>query len=261
MADTGNDILELKFDGNGINPSIVKPSEIAQLIDSFEKALIATIKQNSPEINTDIVLFTFESIKDESLELRFALGQIKVKDAVLAGYLLIATSVSEGNFNRLDNGTITHLRTFTRFSKKYNCNGYFNRNNKTISSFTPSTEFSLNKSKTIKSTGQLYGKIIDAGGDNPNVHLKINDEQTIIFNTDETNAKKLASKLYEKVCLLGEIKWDAETYKVEDFKLTEILDYAPGNTYNAIHELKKITSGYWDNFNTNDEINNQLLRD
>lgn len=261
MSFIDNDIIELKFDGNGINPSIVKPSEIAQLIDSFEKALIATIKQNNPELNPDTLLFTFDSVKDESLDIRFALNQVKVNEAVLACYLLIATSVSEGNFDRLDNTAITHLRTFTKFSKKYQCNGHFNRNNQTLSSFTPTTEISFNKNKTIKSHGQIYGKIIDSGGDNPNVHLKINEEQTIIFKTDEGNAKRLASKLYERVCLSGEIKWDIETYKVEDFKLTEILEYTPGNTYNAINEIKKLTSGFWDKFNTNDEINNQLLRD
>ena len=38
--ENGNDILELKFEGNGINPSIVKPSEVATQIEQFEKALI-----------------------------------------------------------------------------------------------------------------------------------------------------------------------------------------------------------------------------
>ncbi|HVK97412.1 MAG TPA: hypothetical protein VM368_06320, partial [Flavisolibacter sp.] len=91
--------------------------------------------------------------------------------------------------------------------------------------------------------------------------IRISDEQVLIFSTSHSHAKALAAKLYENVTLKGIAKWDAETLKIEDFKLIDILEYSPGNTSKAIGDLKKITSGFWDRYNTNEDINNQLLRD
>src|SRR5437773_8090518 len=99
-----SDILELRFSGNGINPSAVKPHEIAELIISFEKALLSVIKQEHSEIDIETLLFSFEAIRDESLDLRFV--PIKVAEVVLSSYLLIATSLTTGDFNGLNNTAI-----------------------------------------------------------------------------------------------------------------------------------------------------------
>ena len=134
-------------------------------------------------------------------------------------------------------------------------------NDNTISSFSPSTEIPYNRNPLIKGDIKIFGKVLDAGGDNPNVHLKINDEQVLIFSTSEANAIELAHKLYKKVALFGEAKWDAVTFEIKDFRLKQIMDYSAGSTLNAIKELRNVTSGFWDKFNTNDDLNNHLLRD
>jgi hypothetical protein len=253
------DILELQFKGNGIDPSTVKPHEIAEVIISFEKALLAAIKQQHSEIDTDELLFSFEEIRKESLDLRFV--PRKASEIVLSGYFLITNCINDGNYLDLNNTSIKELRAITNFSKKYNCSGYFTHNNETLSSFNPNTEISLNKNKVIKEQSEIYGKLIDVGGENPNVHIKINDDYILIFKTSEENVKLLAPKIYSNVKLVGEVQWDTETLQVLKFKLASISDYAPGNTFKAISELKNITSGFWDQFNTNDEISDQLLRD
>lgn len=258
MSNT-DEILELKFDGNGINPGVVRPHEIAELIISFEKSLLITIKKQYPEIDTEELLFSFDIINDKSLDLGFI--PKRIKEIVLSGYTAISICFSTGNFSDLDNEAIEHLKTFTKFSKRYNCIGYLNHNGKTLSSFNPNTEISINKPKIIRGEATIFGKVIDSGGEKPNVHIKINDEYVLIFKTSELNAQKLAAKLYQKVALNGIAKWDADTFKIEDFVLNDILEYSPGNTLSAINKLKSITSGFWDRFNTNDDINNQLLRD
>lgn len=255
----GNDILELKFEGGDINPSIVKPHEIAELLVSFEKALLHTIKKQNPEIDTEQVLVSFESIHHQSLDLQFV-PQL-AQSAVLSSYLLIGNCISNGDYNQLDCTTITHLKTFVKFSKKHNCIGYLNHNGQQLSSFSASTEITLPKNKIIKEETTVFGELTEVGGTNPNVHLKINDEYTLIFATDKRISKLLAPKLWEKVKLSGIVKWNVETARIEEFKLIEILDYTPGNTYQAITELKRITNGHWDKFENNEDINNELLRD
>ena len=253
------DILELKFEGNNVNPSTVKPSEIAHLIEDFEKALLSTIEQNHREINTEAVLFTFHEIKDESLGLRFMPKLIT--EIILSSYSIITTCINEGNFNQLNLNTIAALKSITKFSKRHNCIGYFKKNGITLSTFTATTEINFDKNHLVKGERTIYGKLIDVGGENPNIHLKVNDDYIIIITTDEKNAKYLATKLFEKVGLKGTAKWDAITSQIVDFKLHDIIDYIPGNVSNAFNEMKKLTSGFWDNFNNNDEINNHLFRD
>lgn len=253
------DILELRFVGNHISPSVVKPREIAELVISFEKALLSDIKERHPEIDITQLLFSFEEIKDESLGIRF--NPQLVKDIVVSSFTIISTSFQTGDFTSLNNDTITELRSFSKFSKKYQCAGEFNKSGVRLSTFSPTTEIEYNKNPIIKEDINLFGRVVDSGGDNPNVHLKINDETTLIFSTTEAIAKQLAHKLYEKVSLFGTAKWDAVTYKIVDFKVKEIIDFKAGNTLKAINELRNISSGYWDKFNTNEDLNNELLRD
>jgi hypothetical protein len=253
------DIFELKFAGNGIGPHVVKPHEICELVIGFEKALLLTIKDQHPEIDTEQVLFSFDSIDKESLDLRF-LPQLG-KQIVVSSYLLLATSVGNGDYTLLSNDAITHLRTISRFAKKYECTGIFRHNETTISTITPATEIAYNKSRIIKEETTIFGKLVDIGGEKPNVHIKINEEYNLIFDTSEANVKKLATRIYEKVVLTGTVKWDSKTYKILDFKLNDIVDYSPGKSFSAIEKLRKLTSGFWDRFNNNDDINRQLLRD
>jgi hypothetical protein len=266
MSNNDADILELKFEGNGVNPGSVKPHEIAELINSFEKSLLATIKQNNPEIDTENLLFTFESLKNESLGIGFktiarSAANIDLKAIVIASFLGITAGFNEGNFSSLPLQAISHLKTFTKFSKRHECSGSFKHNNQVISSFTGSTEINTDKVKWLKEETTIFGKLIDSGGENPNVHIKVSDDQTIIFKVSESEAKTLAARLYEKVAVKGIAKFNPKTLEIIEFKLIEITAYAPGKTLAAIKKLRSITNGFWDNFNTNDEINNQLLRD
>lgn len=253
------EILELKFEGGGVNPSTVKPHEIADLIRSFEDALLFTIKENNSEIDTDQLLFSFEDIKNESLGLRFI--PKKIVGIVISSYISISTCLNSGLFHTLNNDTLKALKIFTKFTKKHNCVGYLKRNGETLSTLTPTTEIPINKNILIKGETTIFGTLIDVGGNNPNVHLRINDEYELIFDITLEKAKQLANKLYEKVSLNGTAKWDAENLKIVDFKLNEISDYTPSSTYEAIKKLRKLTNGYWNKFNTNDEINKELYRE
>lgn len=252
--------LELRFAGNNVSPDVVKPSEVAELLVGFEKAILSEIKDRHPEFDTNQIFLVFSQIKNESLGLEFLPKTIQ--DVIVSTFTIISSSFQTGDFTQLNNDTISELRTLTKFSKRHNCAGYFKLNGQDISSFTPSTEIPLNKNPIIKGDIKIFGRVMDAGGKNPNVHLRISDSnQEFIFTTTESHAKELAHKLYEKVYLFGSAKWDAITLEVKEFRIKEILEYSSGKTLKAINQLRDITSGYWDNFNTNDDINNQLLRD
>lgn len=252
MPAKDNDILELKFEGE-IKPSTVKPHEIAELVINFEKALLATIKQQNPEIDTSVLLFSFDSIKDESLDLRFV--PIRAKEIIVASYTLLSSSISQENYSALTNDAVEGLKEISRFSKRYNCNGQFNYNGKSLTTFTPETKIDFDKENEIKGETIIYGKLFRIGGETPIVHLKINNEYNVKFEVKEAIAKQLAGKLYEQVALSGTAKWDKKSYKVLNFKVSEILDIEEKPLNKTFDELREGLGKYWNDI---DDINSVI---
>jgi hypothetical protein len=261
MPEVKQDILQLRFEGNGISPDKVKPSQIASLIEQFEKALVATVKLEHPEVNTDTVLFSFDSIKNESLGLNFKplIERIlpDVKDAIISSYVLIASCIGTNDYSKLPSDAVQSLRKIAVFSKENNCTGNFNLNGDTIGTITPQTEIKETKNAIVKSSLNIYGEIVDIGS---NIHIRLDEGYTVIVDADKPTSKQLAPRLWEYVGLKGNAKWDIETFKIVEFKLVEILDYNPEILSDVFTELKKTPTG-WDKFNSSEEINKQLLRD
>jgi hypothetical protein len=253
------EILELSFEGNGIKPELVKPHEIAELIVSFEKALLFAIKQDNPEVDTESLLFSFDQIGHNSIDLLFR--PLRATSKISSGYKRIADGIKTGDYTNLNNGTLAELKTLTRFSKKYGCQGHFVYNRQRMASFNPNTEIQINRNKILKGKISIYGRLIDVGGDNPNIHIRLKDKETLIFKTTEANAKLLAPRIYDKVKLVGEGKWDAETFEVLDFKMQAMDNYVAGNAALAISQVREMSFGTWDKLDLIDDMDNQLLRD
>jgi len=261
MSETA-EILQLRFEGNGINPEKVKPSEIGELIAEFQNALLATIKQEYPEIDTDTVLFSLDGVRNESLGINFKAIAEKilpeVRQAVVACYILISTTINNNDYTNLNHSTVQSLKKISSFSKRYQCNGHFNRNGETLSTITPNTEIKEAKIPAIRSSVNIYGEIIDVGS---NIHIRLDDGYNVIVDADKQTSKKLGSKLWEYVGLRGNAKWDIESLRISEFKLIEILEYNPTGISNAFKQLREVGISGWDMYNTNDDITKQLLRD
>lgn len=240
MSET-KDILQLKFDGNGINPDKVLPSEICDLVYEFQNALLCTIKESHPEIDTQAVLFSFDSIKNESLGINFKAIEEhvlpEIKNVVVASYILIATSINTQDYSSLNQDAIGSLKKIVGFSKKYQCNGQLNRNGETLTTITPNTEIKDKKTISIKSNLTIYGEIVEVGN---NVHLRLNEGYNVYIDVDKTVSKKLATKLWEFVGIKGIGKWDTNTLKITEFKYLDILDYSPGNISRTFSELREV---------------------
>lgn len=247
------DILELKFEGNQVNPDTIKPHEVAELIINFERALLSTIKQEHPEINTDHLLFSFHSIENKSLDLKFIAH--KAKEVVIGCYALISTAITTSKYNTLNSDTVESLIEISRFTKRHECVGYFRHDNRSLTTLTKDTEIKFDKSNEIKGETRIYAKILRVGGESPTVNLKIDDEYKLTINVKEDLAKVLASKLYETAALIGVATWDKKSYKVIDFKITEVGEYEIKPLTETFDELRNLLSKHWDKI---DDINSVL---
>jgi hypothetical protein len=251
--ETDNDILEIKFEGNQVNPDTIKPHEVAELIINFEKALLSTIKQEHPEIDTDHLLFSFHSIENRSLDLKFKAHTAKA--IVVSSYALISTAINTSQYTKLNYDTIESLREISKFTKRHDCVGYFRYDDKAISTFTKDTEITFDRSNELKGETRIYGKVVRVGGESPTLHFKINDEYKIVIDVKEDLAKELAKNLYEEIGLVGVAKWDSISYKVIDFKVADIVELDNKPIKETFAELRNLLGKHWDKI---DDINSVI---
>lgn len=252
MAESG-EILELKFEGNKVNPETVKPHEVAELIINFERALLSTIKQESPEINTEHLLFSFHSIENRSLDLKFITHA--AKDAVFKSYSLISLAITTQNFKELNYDTVESLQEISKFTKRHECIGQFKRNDFSLATFNKDTQIEFDKTNELKGETRIYGKVLRVGGENPTVNFKVNNEYKITFNVKESFARDLATKLYDDIGLDGIATWDIKSYQVTNFKINKIINYEPKPLKETFSELRKLIGKHWDKI---DDVNSVL---
>lgn len=243
--ETSSNIIELRFKGNNISPDKVKASEIGLLVINFEKALLNQIKEAEPSINiSNEVLFTFERIDNNSLDLFFIPKQ--VREIVVASYVVIATAFSTGDYTKINKESISALNEIVKFSKRNSCTGSFNLDNEEISSFEPNHEIAIPKSQTITGETTLYGKIIRIGGEEPKVHFRIDENQKLIFDIDENLAKKLSPKIYDFIGLVGIATWNSKDFSIEKFEVSRLLEFDNKPIATTFTEISGLIGKYWD---------------
>jgi len=230
--------IELKFEGNNIRPAVVKASEVAELIKSFEGALEAVIRESHPEIKEGFVLISFDQIKHESLSIKCIAH--KAKEYVLPAYIAITTAFSTNDFNNLPFSSIEELRTITRFSRKYLCDGAFISDGNRVANFNTETDVSYSKNNVARGDTTLYGEVLKAGGETPRVQIKINNDYTISFEVKKEIAIYLATKLYQEIGLKGNARWNTQSFKILDFKAESVIDVPKGDLRNSFKELNKL---------------------
>jgi len=242
MAD---EILEIKFEGGGINPSAVPASEVAELITSFEKAILSTLQDRFPDIDTkQYAYLSLSQIEDQSLGLKF-LAQ-KATDAFVSSYILVATSINTNSYNDLPFPAVENLKVLSKFTQKHNCDCNYIHNGQTLAQLKPTSIIELNENNILKGETVIYGKIQRVGGEVPRVAFKDHTGQNIYFQVSEEIAILLAPKLYKEVALIGKATWDKKTYKVIDFKVADIKDLNNKTLTETFSQIKDIIGKYWD---------------
>ena len=240
-----SETIELKFEGNGVKPSTVKASEVAELIKSFEASLLSVIKRDDPTFNDALVYVSFEEIKDKCLLLKLKTHFIAAATAAT----VIGTSFSQKSFDDYPQTTIEDLRELTKFAKRHDCYGEIIRAGERIAIFDKNTEVSYSEKGTVWGETTIYGEVTRAGGENPKTTIKINDEYTLSFDVSKDIAIKLAANLYKEVGLVGRAKWNKRSYKVLEFKASDVIILEDQPITKTFEELSNLfTKEDLDNF-------------
>jgi hypothetical protein len=110
-----NDILELYLSGGGISPTTLKASEVANLIDAYENALLNVIKRDNPEIDIETIFISLVDIKEGSSRYKFIPN---FKEIIFTAAVTINLAISNNTISDLPFKTVEKLSHIWKFTKK-----------------------------------------------------------------------------------------------------------------------------------------------
>jgi hypothetical protein len=238
------EIIEMCFRGEGITPDNLKASEIADLIASYEDALLCIIARNNPEINLEEVFVSLVGIEENSVHLKF---KPKVLGIVLSAAIVINSAIISNQYQALPFKSVESLNRIWAFTKRRNCSGEISGGEDLpVARISVETEIKISDEFFYQGDTTIYGVVERVGGSIPRVRIKLDNNQVIYAEIKESVAKRLAKNLYEAVCLKGFAKWRKENLKIEEFKIDQVIDFTEIPLSEAFQDLKGLIGQSWD---------------
>ncbi|MGM9508133.1 hypothetical protein ACS5NO_10410 [Larkinella sp. GY13] len=254
--DEKTDILELRFTGSGITPASIKAKESSKLLLGLEDALLAVVKRDNPDINLDEIYLSITSIRNQSADYGLTPS---IKSVFVAALLSVSASLESGSLDDLPVKTIKGLQLISKFVKSHQCSAELRLNSAVQASIHPDTNIEIPNSAYIDGDTTIYATVARAGGKNPTVHLRLsNNDELIYVHTTKHFAKQLAQRLYDKVGLYGTARWERVSRNIVEFTIKDITDYEGLTSYERFKELTKNIGKHWDKVNN---IESVLMRD
>lgn len=257
--DNGENIFTLRFwgDENEINPKSFSAKELGQIIVAFEESIRAIIDNSFPSVNQDDVKVCLIKIEDKSESLGFYIDDIPETNLALR---VFSNSIQNNTYTSLPDKAYHGLKVIYSSVNNKNCNAELRHKSENLFTIYPNTELVKPELVNIESDGLIYGELLKIGGEKPRAWLRLDDGITFSFRLSREQVATLSPNMYKSIALKGRRKINTITDNIVGFKLYDIVEYKPYNTYNAIKELRGITNGFWDTLGDNGQIN-KYLRD
>lgn len=171
----------------------------------------------------------------------------------MPAFIELGRAVETQQYDGLTGAARESLRQFAVFNRKYNCATELRtRNNGQVSVWARITsDLDIPPTPRVYGETMLYGQVVSAGGKDPNVHLQTFDGSEVICSGSHDLVKQLAGRLYSWVGVKGHARWDVDTLKVSDFRISEILPYEDTPITDAIDELAAAVSPHFDGIDVN----------
>lgn len=251
--------LQVRFTGSGMKPGLIRSKEIAQIIESFEEMVVATVLRENPELKRETLVVGLTSITDESLGLQFTAN---ATDLMIPAAARIITAIAANNVSHLPSATISAIRHIKAFVARHDCEAEMKANRVSGPPVTATITAITDIPSVPAITGEttLYGEISRVGGTSPRVQFKSIAGELIYFDITAEMARQLGSKLYTRVALHGQARWNSDTLEIEDFKIHEIAGYKNTSLKDAFVELRKISGSVFDDIENVEQFATDLRR-
>jgi hypothetical protein len=259
---TDNTFLIKFYDSlNQTNPSSFTAKEIGDLLIYFEDAVKSIIDLRFPNSDIGQTQIYLSGVKNESNGIYLGIDNSKETQEATD---ILGRSINKGAYSDYGGAVYKLVSHVVNLSRVKNCNADFRKRNENLGTITPDFKIIKPESVIIKSPTTLYGTIEKVGREadgKPKVWLKLFNQRIIKFSVSIEDFNDLQKHIFSEVGLTGTASLNTVTLNYTSFKLSDILEYKAGNVYDAIKEIRGITSGYWDNFKTDKEITEHLKGD
>lgn len=207
MADTEKYSIRLDRDG-GIHPGDIPAGKLAELL--------AVLSKQFADKEED---FCLAAIEDNCVRLDFNIRSARVKAAIVAFTALLA-----GQLQTPDSSVIRYLGDIDRVRAKLPGVAITFSAVDNIQSVTLPPERKLSEmvkeKPNIRFQHTVYGKVMDAGGERPNIHIRpLGGGGEIICDCSEELAAEVAHLLYSVVGIFGEVTRSVEPVRMKALAL------------------------------------------
>lgn len=237
-----NELIELRFVGGGITPPNTRASELAAMLEAAEALITSVVLQEHDELTKDDLYIGLTIIEDKSLGLKF---RPSLPNIVVPEFERLADAVKRRFFDFLPSEARDALRKIATFTRKNKCVAEFRSANSESILAVIEPELVIPIASRLHVQTTLYGRVVNAGGKNPNVHIETLQGEMVICKGTQTQVKQLAGRLYSIVGVTGTGRCDVDTLEIVDFEIAEILPYEDTPIKEAIQELAQLAAPYF----------------
>lgn len=210
MPDTEKYSIRLDREG-GIHPGDIPVGKLAELL--------AVLSRQFADKSDD---FCLAAMEDNCVRLDFLIRSAPVRAAVVAFAAFLA-----GRVVASDSPVLRNLADLDRVRAKFSGVSITFPAVDDYPAVTLPAERKLadmvSARPNIRFQHTIYGKVIDAGGDRPNIHIRpLGGGEVVICDCSEELAAEVAKQLYSVVGIVGEVTRSAEPFRM---KATALLPY------------------------------------
>ncbi|MEM9214631.1 MAG: hypothetical protein AAGD25_09820 [Cyanobacteria bacterium P01_F01_bin.150] len=244
--------IKIVLSGTDMQPGNIRSKEIAEVIESIEDAIAATVISKNPEFRKEDIRIGLKRIHEGSIDLEFSPNRLEL---TLPATQKIAKSIRDNNFSDIPHASISSLKKISAFTRRHQCNAELATCNGMIESLailTPDTE--IPDTHSISGETTLYGEIMRVGGAEPKIQFRTLSGQIIYCSASKDVVKRAGMKLYTEVGLNGTAAWNSETLEIDTFHVTGISDYQEGSLVEAFEAFRATVQDSFDHVEDVDQL-------
>lgn len=228
-------------------PEEVSVGYLSELLDRLEKFLSAYAKAKDLEISVSGPVLSLVDVKSGSEGLVLSVPAPAVQAIAAA-----SIAVLHGDYGTLPRSAHQELFGLSEQLRSRGWSASFEEN---LAAGIAPAKISPERGvlpppepTRIKGTTTLLAKCMRVGGATvPRAEIRLSQTGELLYvDVSEEIARTLGRMLYEDVVLEGTATWNAETWKIMDFKITGITDFTRVEPHKAIEELARAARGQWD---------------
>lgn len=245
------DVMEIKFEGGGVTPEIVRLSELTRLLKLFEDYVVRQLRNTDPEVKKDEIYIALNSIHHASAGYGIFSSR---PEPTLAVFYQLGNAVQANNYVGLVPESRELAKAIVSFTRRHNCTAYLMAGRDYTVPVTPDTK--VGGVQTLRGETQIYGVLERVGGADPRFTLRVSEHEALHGSLSEELAIALAPRLYSWVGITGIAEWNLLTGDIESFKATGMLSYK-GTPFRKAMELLRGAVGEY--LEDNDEREGEIL--